>query len=72
MKQIKEKIKELASMSLPNVTSISYGYKFVNGVQTGELAILYGVAKKKPVSELSTEEIIPRTISIGADNIKRS
>lgn len=70
MKQIKEKIKELASMSLPNVTSISYGYKFVNGVQTGELAILYGVAKKKPVSELSTEEIIPRTISIGADNIK--
>ena len=47
MKHIKEKIKELASMSLPNVTSISYGYKFVNGIQTDELAILYGVAKER-------------------------
>lgn len=70
MKLIKEKIKELASMSLPNVTSISYGYKFVNGVQTGELAILYGVSKKKPLSELSNDELIPTTISIGVDDIK--
>lgn len=70
MKHIKEKIKELASMSLPNVTSISYGYKFINGIQTNELAILYGVAKKKSLAELSTEEIIPRTISVGVDDIK--
>lgn len=57
-------------MSLPNITSISYGYKFVNGVQTDELAILYGVSKKKPLSELSNDELIPTTISIGVDNIK--
>jgi len=69
MKHIKEKIKELASMSLPNVTSISYGYKFVNGIQTDELAILYGVAKKKPLSELSTDEIIPASVAVGSDNI---
>lgn len=70
MNHIKEKIKELASKSLGNITSISYGYKFVNGVQTNDLAIIYGVAKKKSLSELSADEIIPTTITAGIETLK--
>jgi len=69
MEHIKEKIKELALISLPNITSISYGYKFVNGVQTNELSIIFGVTKKLPLSELPVNEVIPRTIAIGVNNI---
>lgn len=58
-------------MSTPNINSVSYGYKFVGGEQTDELCIMYGVEQKKPLSELSSEEILPSEITIG-DNILRT
>lgn len=61
---IKLKIKELIQTT-PNINSVSYGFKFVGGKQTDELSIMYGVEKKKPLSELAPEEILPSTISIG-------
>jgi hypothetical protein len=64
IENIKLKIQELA-MSTPNVNSISYGYKFVGNVQTDELCIMYGVEQKKPLSELSPEEILPSSITVG-------
>ena len=47
-----------------NITSISYGYKHVNNIQTDELCIVYTVKEKKPISELLPSEIISKTISI--------
>ena len=47
-----------------NITSISYGYKHVNNVQTDELCVVYTVKEKKPISELLPSEIISKTISI--------
>jgi hypothetical protein len=64
MENIKLKIQELIKDTDVNINSISYGYKFINNVQTDELCIIYGVEKKKPLSELSSKEIIPNTILI--------
>ena len=69
IENIKLKIQELA-MSTPNVNSISYGYKFVGNIQTDELCIMYGVQEKKPLSELSPEEILPSEINVGEQVLK--
>lgn len=57
-------------MSTPNINSVSYGYKFVGGKQIDELCIMYGVEKKKPLSELTPEEILPSKITIGDSVLK--
>lgn len=64
IENIKLKVQELA-MSTPNINSVSYGYKFVGGEQTNELCIMFGVEQKKPLSELSSEEILPSEITVG-------
>jgi hypothetical protein len=69
IENIKLKVKELIQ-STPNINSVSYGFKFVNGKQTDELSIMYGVEKKKPLSELTPEEILPSTITVGSQVIK--
>ena len=47
-----------------NITSISYGYKHVNNIQTDELCVVYTVKEKKPISQLLPSEIISSTITI--------
>jgi hypothetical protein len=69
IEDIKLKVQELA-ISTPNINSISYGYKFVGGEQTDELCIMYGVEQKKPLSELSDDEILPSEIAIGENVLK--
>ena len=64
MNAIKLKILELAKTNTFNVNSISYGYKFVNNVQTNELCILFSVNQKKPITELLNSEIIPSSITV--------
>ena len=70
MEDIKIKIKELFKEANAGVNYIAYGRKTTNGIPTGELAIIYGVEEKKPLSELSTEEIIPNVITIDSTDIK--
>ena len=70
IENIKLKVQELAQ-SNPNVNSIAYGFKFIGGEQTNELCIIYGVQEKKPLSELSPEEIIPSEIIVG-DQVLRT
>ena len=70
MEDIKIKIKELFKEAGAGVNYIAYGRKTTNGTPTGELAIIYGVEEKKPLSELSTEEIIPNIITIESTDIK--
>jgi hypothetical protein len=69
IEDIKLKVQELA-ISTPNINSVSYGYKFVGNEQTDELCIMYGVEEKKPLSELSPEEILPSEIEIGEHKLK--
>jgi len=69
IEDIKLKVHELA-LSTPNVNSVAYGYKFIGGEQTNELCIMYRVEQKKPLSELSDEEILPSEIAIGENTLR--
>jgi len=66
--KIKDKLREVRR-SNPGLTSVWYGYKSSNGINTGELGIICGVEKKKPLSELSAEEIIPSEVKVGSQTI---
>ena len=69
IEDIKLKVQELA-LSTPNINSVSYGYKFVGKEQTDELCIMFGVEEKKPLSELTPEEILPSEIIVGEQILK--
>jgi hypothetical protein len=45
-----------------NVVAVGIGYKTVEGHTTGDLSIICSVADKKPISKLSTADLIPRVI----------
>lgn len=45
-----------------NVVSVGIGRKIVGGKDTGREAIVVGVVKKVPLSELSARDVIPKTI----------
>ena len=64
IENIKLKVQELAETT-PGINNVSYGFKFIGGEQTNELCIIYGVEEKKPLSELSPEEILPTEIIVG-------
>ena len=70
IENIKLKVQELAETT-PGINNVSYGFKFVGKEQTDELCIIYGVEEKKPLSELSPEEILPSEITIG-DQVLRT
>ena len=68
--EIKNKIEEMYKNSNYNVKSVSLGYKKSNGENTKELAIIVRVEKKKPIYQLSPDEIIPSTIIVDGQEIK--
>jgi len=68
--EIKDKISELAKNSSDNCTSIGYGFKEVDGKLTNEKAIIFRFKDKKPISELSESEIIPKTITINGEILR--
>jgi hypothetical protein len=70
IENIKLKVQELAE-STPGINNVSYGFKFIGSKQTNELCIIYGVEEKKPLSELSPEEILPSEITVG-DQVLRT
>jgi hypothetical protein len=70
IENIKLKVQELAELT-PGINNVSYGFKFIGGEQTNELCIIYGVEEKKPLSELSPEEILPSEITVG-DQVLRT
>jgi len=50
-------------LSKSNVVATGIGYKYVNGKKTKELCIICSVTQKKPISQLSAADNIPRTIN---------
>ena len=69
--EIKDKIAELASQVSDDCTAVGYGFKESNGKLTKEKSIIFTFKKKKPLEELSEDEIIPKEIQIG-DKILRT
>lgn len=61
------KLKELTEqifLNTPEDISVGIGHKIQNGVNTGELSIIFLVEKKLPLSELNGDLILPTTIEI--------
>ncbi|BCU97898.1 MAG: hypothetical protein CM15mV19_1490 [uncultured marine virus] len=63
-KDILAKIDELHK-KYPNITSVSLGKKTKDGVATGEFSLNVTVERKKPLSELTSSEIIESTVQVG-------
>ncbi|CAB4028744.1 Hypothetical predicted protein [Paramuricea clavata] len=56
----KHHVKDL--LKKPNVTSVDIDYKRINGKEVDQLAIVIGVRKKKPESQLNKDEILPKKL----------
>src|SRR5690606_38440508 len=50
-------------MSYPNVVGVGYGHKHVRGKNTGKDSLVVLVEKKVPVEELSSNQVIPRSMN---------
>ncbi len=68
--EIKDKIAELSSRLMEDCTSVGYGFKEKNGKITKEKSIIFTFKKKKPLDELTSDEIIPEAITIGNQTLK--
>lgn len=68
--EIKDKLHEL-SLNMPSdCVSIEYGYKEVNGSLTDEKSIIFMFRKKKPLSEIPPDEVIPSHIELNNEIIR--
>jgi hypothetical protein len=57
-------------LNTPSDISVSVGQKTVNGINTGEISIVFLVEKKLSQSELSEDQVLPTTIQLGEETIK--
>ncbi len=48
---------------IPGVRSVAIGPKYSNGEATGEMAIVVGVERKRPASQIPASQMIPATIN---------
>lgn len=65
--EINKKLQEWADKT-PSDIGVGYSFKQTGGVYTGEICISFTVKEKKPLSELSEDEILPSEININ-DNL---
>ncbi len=67
--KIKDKIKEI-KRSNPKILSVGLGEKVSNGQATGEPAIVCSFLEKKPVDQLSENELLPNQVIVDNETIK--
>ena len=53
-----------------DITSITYGNKIVNGVETNESCITFGVLEKKPLSAIPAAAVVPKNLDINGEQVK--
>lgn len=64
IKSVKEIVADsLFAMDRENVTCVYVGRKKVGGKETDVLAVVVGVKKKRPLSEIPQERLIPKSVS---------
>lgn len=62
-KEINKTLKEWNEKT-PSDIGVGYGFKQTDGVYTDEICIVFSVKEKKPLSELSEDEVLPSEIKI--------
>jgi len=66
---IKAKIEELYDITPDDVHGVSLGYKLKNGINTGQIGIVFNVIKKLNKNELKPSDILPSTITVDGVDI---
>jgi hypothetical protein len=61
---------KVSDLPYGDITSITYGNKIVNGVETDEPCIVFGVLEKKPLSAIPTEAVVPKSLDINNYQVK--
>jgi hypothetical protein len=61
---LKNQIEDLYNDSPENIHGVGLGYKYVNNQKTDTIGIIFKVYKKKSLSELTQNEILPSSIEI--------
>lgn len=68
--KIKETTEFYHKSTNDNINGVFYGRKVVDGKLTDEMGMIFMVNEKKPISELTPDEILPKTIMIDEEEIK--
>jgi hypothetical protein len=68
--EINDKIVELYQTKPSNCTGILYSRKIVDGIMTDEWGFTYIVNEKKPIENLNSEDLVPKTINLESTEIR--
>lgn len=72
VEKILQWIRKVDIKTLPyDVLGIGWGPKEKNGTETNEYCIVFTVNEKKPLNELSSEQIIPKNLEISFENLEK-
>lgn len=52
------------------INSVYIGYKYVNGIKTNEIGLVFGVNEKISESDLPKDHILPKQINLDGNNVK--
>ena len=69
-KTIQASISELYEKTDDNIISVGYGFKRVGDTFTNEKCLIFGVREKKPLQQISEDQIIPKFLLVGDEIIK--
>ena len=67
---LQETIRGWHSKTPDSVHGVGWGYKTTNGITTDELCLVFAVVSKKPLAELTQEEILPTTLIVDNETVK--
>ena len=67
---LQDTIRDWYSKTPDSVHAVGWGYKRTNDVCTDELCVIFSVLSKKPLTELTQEEILPTSLIIDNETIK--
>ena len=62
--ELLNKIQDQFDSTDENVISVGYGKKHKNGKPTGEIGIIYGVKEKKPIGEIPSDKLLPKSLTV--------
>jgi hypothetical protein len=63
--ELKKELEKLYRDTPDNIHGVSLGHKYKNGLKTGQIGIVFDVEMKFSESDLSDDQILPKTINAG-------
>jgi hypothetical protein len=63
--ELKKELEKLYRDTPDNIHGVSLGYKYKNSLKTDQMGIVFDVERKLSESDLSDDQILPKTINIG-------